>query len=146
MLTMKYLWFNAPTQFPIHGQWWSNLAMHLSHIEQCLDRTGFLIKHVLQNMRESKHPLVPFLRKMWHVISIDHLFSRIWCKHTTQIIFTIPFSAPFSASCTIVRICTSAVATTIPGSPFQAFKKLYHSTTDNPRNVVVVKPLTNGTI
>ena len=141
---MKYLWFNAPTQFPIHGQWWSNLAMHLSHIEQCLERTGFLIKHVLQNTRESKHPLVPFKEKCRMSFLLIIFFYNV--NSTTQIIFTIPFSAPFSASCTIVRICTSAVATTIPGSPFQAFKKLYQSTTDNPRNVVVVKPLTNGTI
>lgn len=23
-----------------HGQWWSNLATHLSHDEQCLERRG----------------------------------------------------------------------------------------------------------
>lgn len=26
---MKYLWFYIPTQFPIQGQWWSILCMHL---------------------------------------------------------------------------------------------------------------------
>lgn len=35
--------FDVPTQFPTHGQWWSNLAMQRLHTAQCLDLMGFLI-------------------------------------------------------------------------------------------------------
>lgn len=35
--------FDVPTQFPTHGQWWSNLAMQRLHTAQCLDLMGLRI-------------------------------------------------------------------------------------------------------
>ena len=40
---------DLPTQLSTHGQWWSNLATHRLHTEQCFDLRGRRIRHVVQN-------------------------------------------------------------------------------------------------
>lgn len=53
---MKCLWFLAPMQFATQGQWWSNLATHWLHTEQCFDRIGRLTKQAEQNEDGSNPP------------------------------------------------------------------------------------------
>ena len=45
---IKYLWFLAPMQLLIQGQWWSNTLTQDWQILQCLDRFGFLISQIGQ--------------------------------------------------------------------------------------------------
>ena len=42
--------FADPTQFWIHGQWWSIRITHLLHCLQCIDRGGLYKSHFLQNL------------------------------------------------------------------------------------------------
>lgn len=46
--------FGIPTQFPTHGQWWSNLAMQRLHTAQCLDLMGLRICRV-KKRGQSEH-------------------------------------------------------------------------------------------
>mmetsp|Transcript_28689 Transcript_28689/g.78894 ORF Transcript_28689/g.78894 Transcript_28689/m.78894 type:complete len:226 (-) Transcript_28689:435-1112(-) len=46
----KNLWFPKPTQFPIHGQWWSILRTHIWQIVQWCARSGRAKPHFLQRV------------------------------------------------------------------------------------------------
>jgi len=45
---MKNLWLLIPTQFPIQGQWWSILSIHLLHSLQWCTLGGFIFLHLKQ--------------------------------------------------------------------------------------------------
>ena len=53
----KTFLFLSPTQFPIQGQWWSNVATQWSHCLQCLQRSGYSMWQIVQYFDSTKNTI-----------------------------------------------------------------------------------------